>query len=70
MHKGMVNGRVQLVESYVAPVDMTVGGSSIRAGTWLMGLHVADDSLWSQVKNGDLTGLSIGGFATKSPVKT
>lgn len=68
MHKGLVNHRVRLVESYIAPIDMNVGGSVIKAGTWLMGLHVNDDALWEQVKSGGLTGLSIGGFASKSPV--
>lgn len=67
MHRGLVNGKVRLVESYIAPIDMSVGGSTIKAGTWLMGLHVADDGLWGQVKSGGLTGLSIGGFAKKSP---
>jgi hypothetical protein len=70
MHKGLVNHRVRLVESYIAPVDMSIGGSTIKAGTWLMGLNVADDALWGQVKQGGLTGLSIGGFATKTPAPT
>lgn len=67
MHKGLVNGKVRLVESYVAPADMRLEGSVIRKGTWLLGLNVADDELWGQVKNGALTGLSIGGFARRTP---
>jgi hypothetical protein len=67
MHKGLVNQKVSLVESYLAPVDMNVSGSVIKAGTWLMGLNVRDDALWDQVKKGGLTGLSIGGFAAKNP---
>lgn len=68
MHKGLVNQKVALVESYIAPVAMNVAGSVIKAGTWLMGLNVHDDALWDQVKKGALTGLSIGGFASKNPV--
>lgn len=68
MHKGLVNQKVELVESYIAPTDFTVGGSTIKAGTWLMGLHVNDDAIWEDVKKGALTGLSIGGFATKNPL--
>lgn len=68
MHKGLVNQKVALVESYLAPISMNVGGSVIKAGTWLMGLNVHDDALWEQVKQGNLTGLSIGGFAAKTPV--
>jgi hypothetical protein len=68
MHKGLVNQKVALVESYLAPIAMNVGGSVIKAGTWLMGLNIHDDALWDQVKKGALTGLSIGGFAAKNPV--
>ena len=68
MHKGLVNQKVSLVESYLAPIAMTIEGSTIKAGTWLMGLNVHDDALWDQVKKGGLTGLSIGGFAAKNPV--
>lgn len=64
-HKQLINDRVQLVESYIAPADFEVQGSTIKAGTWLLGLHVADDELWAQVKDGKLTGLSIGGMAEK-----
>jgi hypothetical protein len=67
MHKGFVNNTVELVESYIAPVEMNLNGSVIKQGTWLMGLHVKDPQLWAQVKRGELTGLSIGGFATKTP---
>ena len=68
MHKGLVNGKVDLVESYIAPVAMNVGGSDVPEGTWLMGLRVNDDALWADVKSGKLTGLSIGGFAKRVPV--
>lgn len=67
MHKGLINGKVNLVESYIAPVDMRIEGSVIKAGTWMAGFHVADDELWTQVKGGQLGGLSIGGFATRTP---
>lgn len=67
MHKKLVNGKVQLVESYIAPTDMNVGGSVIKAGTWLMGMYVRDAELWADIEAGRLTGLSIGGFASKNP---
>ena len=68
-HKGLVNGKVRLVESYIAPTEMAVGRAKVRAGTWMIGLHVADDDLWAQVKKGELTGLSIGGFAQKTDLR-
>jgi hypothetical protein len=67
-HRGLVNGKVDLVESWITPVDCEIGGKMVRAGTWLMGLHVKDDEMWAMVKSGALTGLSIGGFARKNPV--
>lgn len=68
MHKGLVNGKVFLVQSFLAPTDMEVEGTKIRKGTWLIGLEVPDDELWGKIKSGDLTGLSIGGFAKRTPV--
>ncbi len=67
MHKGLINGKVRLVESYIAPADVRLEGSVIRKGTWMMGLHVTDDEIWGQIKSGALTGLSIGGFARRTP---
>lgn len=68
MHKGLVNGKVRLVESFIAPCDMTLDGSTIHKGAWMMGLHVVDDEIWAKIKSGGLTGLSIGGFARRQPV--
>jgi hypothetical protein len=68
-HKEMVSDRVILVESYIAPVQMTVGGSVIKAGSWVMGLRIEDDEMWAAVKSGAITGLSIGGWATRTPVE-
>lgn len=67
-HKALINGMVNIVESYIAPVDMTVAGTVIKAGTWMMGLHVIDDEIWAKVKRGELTGLSIAGFARREPL--
>lgn len=65
MHNQLVNHLVELVESYVAPCDLTVGDRVIKQGTWLAGFVINDDELWAQVKSGALGGLSIGGVAQK-----
>lgn len=67
-HRELVNHGVQVVESYIAPVDITFGSRVVKAGTWLMGLHVADDGLWADVLAGKFTGLSIGGVAARVPL--
>lgn len=65
-HKQLINNKVTLLESYLAPVDMEIHGSVIRAGTWMMAVRFEDHALWSDVKLGRLTGFSIGGLATKT----
>jgi len=67
MHKMRVNGAVKIVESYLAPADLTVAGTHIKQGTWLLGVHVLSDALWEDVKDGKLTGFSIGGSARRVP---
>jgi hypothetical protein len=67
MHKAIINDRATLIESWVEPEDRTIAGTPIKAGTWLASFHVHDDELWRQVRSGELGGLSIGGFASKTP---
>lgn len=60
---------IELVESYIAPQDLDLDGlltgqDIIRKGSWVMAVHVTDDDLWQQVKDGEITGFSIGGVAT------
>jgi len=65
---------VQILESYIAPSDFDFelpGGGTykVRKGTWLLGIRVIDDALWKAIKDGEFTGFSIEGFATRSPQK-
>ncbi len=66
MHRDLVNGRVKILESYVAPAPFEIDGVAVKRGTWLLAVRVLDDELWKQVKDGELTGLSIGGSAIRS----
>lgn len=65
-HRMFLNGRVEVVESFLAPADMGIGDVAIKEGTWLMGLRLLDEDIWQAVKTGKLTGLSIGGFAVST----
>ncbi len=67
MHRLAVNDQVKVLESYLAPVDFDIGGVRVRKGTWLLGVRVLSDALWAQVKDGTLTGFSIGGSARRVP---
>ena len=67
-HEEIVDGdALQLLESYVAPVAMTIAKKKIKAGTWLMKERVVSDDLWAGVKSGAITGFSIGGSGIRKP---
>lgn len=65
MHRALINEGAEIVESWIAPVDLEINGETVKSGTWLMGIRVKSDHLWQKVKTGELTGLSIGGFAER-----
>lgn len=67
-HQTFVNGKIKILESYICPCDAEIGGQLVKAGTWLMGFRVLDKSIWEAVKEGLLTGLSIGGSGVRVPV--
>lgn len=67
MHRMRVNGQAKVLESYLAPGDFAVGDALVRKGTWLLAVRILSDELWSEVKDGQLTGFSIGGSARRVP---
>lgn len=67
MHKTLINDQVRIVESYLAPAPCEIGGQPVKKGTWLMAMVVTDSALWAAVKDGTLTGFSIGGSAIRTP---
>ena len=50
------------VESYIAPVDMTIGDMNIVKGTWLAVCQFTPE-LWEEVKADPMMGLSVGCYA-------
>lgn len=55
-------GAGELVESYVAPADMTVNEQVITKGSWVI-VTKATDEIWEAIEKGDITGYSMGGVA-------
>ena len=51
----------EVVESYLAPTDIELGGQQISKGTWIMGVRILNEDMWAQVMRGEFTGFSIGG---------
>jgi len=66
-HDKIVNSKMEIYESYLAPAALTIGGRKVKKGTWLLMLHVTDDALWKDIKDGKFTGFSMGGFARRKP---
>lgn len=58
----------KVVESYVAPSDMTVGDTAISKGTWVL-VTKATDELWESIQKGEFTGYSLAGTAEVEEVK-
>ncbi len=65
MHKGK-KVKVKILESYIAPVDFVVVNKSIKKGTWVLTVRVLDKKIWKAVKDGELTGFSMAGYAKTS----
>ena len=70
MHQLRVNDQVKVLESYLAPTDFQVGEVAVPKGTWMLAVRVQSDELWQRVKDGELTGFSIGGSARRVPEPT
>ncbi|WYU49973.1 XkdF-like putative serine protease domain-containing protein [Bacillus sp. FSL K6-0047] len=56
------SGVGEVVESYVAPADFTMGDTEIKKGSWVL-VTKASDEIWEQIKKGDITGYSMAGLA-------
>ncbi|OJG33752.1 hypothetical protein RV00_GL001006 [Enterococcus devriesei] len=57
-----------VVESYVSPVDMTIGGTKIAKGTWVL-VTKATDEVWESIQKGEFTGYSLAGTAEVETVQ-
>lgn len=55
-------GAGELVESYIAPVEMDIDGEIITKGSWVI-VTKATEEIWEQIKKGEFTGYSMAGTA-------
>ena len=58
----------KVVESYVAPVDMTIEDTTISKGTWVL-VTKATDEMWEDIQKGEFTGYSLAGTAQVEEVQ-
>ena len=61
---------VTVVENYIAPCDMEIGGVAITKGTWIMTAEVENPEVWDKVQKGEVTGFSMGGVGQYSEIET
>jgi len=54
----------EVVECYIAPVDMKIGEQTVKKGTWLAGIVWSED-VFKKIQDGEWTGYSMGGWARK-----
>lgn len=50
-----------VIESYISPVDFTMGDELVTKGTWVMAVKV-DDETWQAAQDGLFTGFSLAGY--------
>jgi len=55
--------RFELLESYLAPQEFVLKERIVKEGSWIMTVRVVDSKIWKKVKDGKITGFSIGGRA-------
>jgi len=64
-HQDRVSG-VLTVESWIiedSKLDKsTLYGFSLPVGTWMVKMHIENEEMWSEIKSGNLRGLSIEGY--------
>jgi hypothetical protein len=60
--------KASIIESYIAPTDFKCNGQPVRKGSWIMAVKVHDKGLWQAVKKGEITGFSIAGTGSRTPL--
>ncbi len=59
----------QLIDSFFIERDGLLYGQPVRAGSWVVGIHILDDLLWKKVRSGKYRGISVGGRGVRIPVR-
>lgn len=62
MHKGKP-AKIKVLQSYIAPQDLTINKRKIKKGSWVLVTRVLDNKLWKDIKAGKFTGYSMAGTA-------
>ncbi|MEK4106877.1 XkdF-like putative serine protease domain-containing protein [Paenibacillus sp. FSL R10-2791] len=58
-----------VIESYIAPCDMTLGEQAIVKGSWVAAVKVTEDDTWEAIKKGEITGFSMWGVGKREEIE-
>jgi hypothetical protein len=58
-----------VIESYIAPCDMTLGDQQIVKGSWVAAVKVTDEDTWESIKKGEITGFSMWGVGKREEIE-
>lgn len=58
-----------VIESYIAPCDMTLGEQQIVKGSWVAPVKVTDEDTWESIKKGEITGFSMWGVGKREEIE-
>ena len=64
MHESFDDAHGDVVETFVAPVDMAIDDEVVKAGSWCVGI-IWSEEMFAKIKSGDRTGVSMGGTAIR-----
>jgi hypothetical protein len=67
-HSGRDAG-ADLIENYIAPMDMVLGGEPVTKSSWVQAWQIDDPLVKQEVDEGKLTGLSLEGLGFRHPVE-
>lgn len=56
---------VKVLESYIAPTDLTIEKQKVKKGSWILTVRVLNKKLWEAVKSGSISGFSMAGEAVR-----
>lgn len=67
------NIKADLVESYIAPMDLEFDGGPygpqvVKQGSWVIGARINDPKEWQKVVDGTYQGFSVGGLGLREPI--
>lgn len=60
----------ELLESAIAPCDLMINNKAVKKGSWYIVVKVKNEDTWKKVKDGSITGFSIGGTARAKRVQS